>query len=412
MENQMRNKKGNIKWTTAENTVCFYELKDYINFINSGSKSIRKRENYAAELINQYPIFSLRTPSALRQHFDYLNRVSIDEFSKDAKEDEVFRGILLMNNSYVCSQGVETPEPEEYEEELVDDFDIDDDDKQTDEYHFNLSDEEISSLTSFIGHGDFPKTFIAFLGNEGGLGNSSPRYNIDLLCNEFKKNNTNYFNEGNWKLGYWTVNNYDLNKRSIVPNSPFLYLTARILLALEDQESSVDDWFKKGDSKKLGKVKELIASGGLYSNKPGLKSALLDWRPLPRRDEKNYDFPYLNVDSNLYLKAFNFEGGAENPYNEWVNKRVSIFKNVLNKYHIPFLLSFGAVKSKLTLFKKIWPEIEFNEVTLEESNKTIYVSKEKVSSNTIVIATEFLDYQNLGLIGTMELVKFLKKNYM
>ena len=160
-------------------------------------------------------------------------------------------------------------------------------------------------------------------------------------------------------------------------------------------------------------MKKFISNSGLYSDKPGIKSALLDWRPLPRRNENDKQFPYENINRRKYLQAFGFKGKSDNhPYNEWVDKRMDLFKNVLSKYKIPFLLSFGDVASKLTLFKKIWPEIEFKEVILEESHKTIYVSKEKAGNHTTVLAAEFLDYQNLGYVGTMELVKYLKEHYM
>ncbi|TRZ40052.1 hypothetical protein CEQ21_03675 [Niallia circulans] len=169
-------------------------------------------------------------------------------------------------------------------------------------------------------------------------------------------------------------------------------------------------WFKKGDIAKLENVRKFISNGGLYSNKVGLKSALFDWRPLPRRNERDNQFPYKNINVKEYLQAFQFKGQSDNQYNGWVLKQIDLFKNILSKFKIPILLSFGDVQSKLILFQNIWPEIKFKRLVLEASNKTIYVSKEKVGSNTTVIVAEFLDYQNLGYTGTKELVKYLKEH--
>lgn len=398
------------QWTPEENMVCFFELKDYLQCEENN------KVEFVEKMLYKYPVFTDRSTKGLAMHLEYLYQLSNGEQEKFAEKDAFINGILLENNPYENTDIIEELVYPEQKERLISDSPTEESynsaAEELSDDTITLTKEEEDSLLSFIGHGEFNNAKIAIFGNEGGLGDKSLKENIKLLTEQYKRKNENYLDREHWENGYWHIGEYDPEKYGDVPRGAFLNLVTRIILSLEDNESAIDDWFNKEDTTKREIVKKFIANDGLFSNYPRLKSALFDWRPLPRRTEKGKKFPYLNVDGKSYLKAFEFKGDPNNRYNEWVDKRITLFNHVLHEYKIPILLSFGAVKTKLTLFKKIWPEIEFKEVILEESNKKIYVSKEKVGSSTTVIATEFIDYLNLGFVGTKELVKYIKNNYM
>ncbi len=265
-----------------------------------------------------------------------------------------------------------------------------------------LSEDQQQSLLSFIGYGDIGNVDIAFFMNEGGLGQQSLEDNIELICNQYKVGSKK------WKDGYWKTDEWLPGNIRKVPISPFLKLSSRMILALEDREKPVENWFKKGDRETEEIVKKFMMENGLYSNRPGIKSGLFDWRPLPRRSEKE-PLPYTNVDQKKYLDAFSFKR-AETPYSEWGDQRVRLFKNHFTENEVPILLSFGAISTKLKLFKHIWAGLQFEEITLKESKKTIYVST-RVGKNTTVIACQFLDYQNLGYTGARELTEYIRRNF-
>ena len=229
-------------WTIAKNAVCFYELKDYIQLFHSKKKqSVINQDHYVQKLINQYPLLQHHTPSAVKQHLEYLYLVAIDEYANEDRireNDQCYKGILLMNHSFESTGEIEVPELEDEKEQPEDKQEQNQQSAPEDpnEEPFCLSDEQIQSLLSFIGYGPLHKTTIAFLANEGGLGALSVGENINLLSNEYKKNKSNYLDGEDWRNGYWHMEEYNPEKESFVPNSPYLYLSARILLALENKE--------------------------------------------------------------------------------------------------------------------------------------------------------------------------------
>ena len=116
------------------------------------------------------------------------------------------------------------------------------------------------------------------------------------------------------------------------------------------------------------------------------------------------------MDKKKYLDAFAFKNTPNNPYSEWVQKRIKVIKNTFNKFDIDILLSFGEVDTKKQLFKNIWENVEFEHIVLEPSNKEIYISKSKVGKNTTIILAKFLSYEHFGYAGARDLTKYIQNH--
>lgn len=395
-ENESINGPG---WTKSENAICFYELKEYKDGLDSCEEPEVEeyKRKYTKRLTEQYGLLSKKDPDRLADRLDELYRIATVFGSRLSRnEDQVYLHIFQEDQGEASMDKVQDNQAGSEIAATIEIVESDINEKMT------LTDDQQQSLLSFIGYGDIGNVDIAFFMNEGGLGQQSLEDNIELLCNQYKAGNTN------WKDGYWKTDEWMPGNIRKVPDSPFLKLSSRMILALEDKENPVENWFQKGDGETGAVVKTFMMENGLYSNRPGIKSALFDWRPLPRRSEKEV-LPYQNLDGKKYLDAFSFKR-SETPYSEWVDQRVRLFKNHLTENEVPILLSFGAVGAKLKLFKHIWDDIQFEKITLPESGKTIHVSS-KIGKNTTVIASEFLDYQNLGYRGASELTEYIRRNF-
>jgi len=274
----------------------------------------------------------------------------------------------------------------------------------------NLREEQIQSLLAYVGYGDFSKAEVVFLANEGGLGDRSVEENIYDICGPFREDANNWLKE-DWRHGYWKVGKWSPGSKSKVPSSPFLRLCSRMLLALEDRNQSCENWFRRGDGVVLAEVKKFLMEGGLYSDRPGIRTALMDWRPLPRKTERD-PLPYENVDQRRYLEAFGFKGGGDNPYIAWRQMRIEIFRELFGVFPTPVVLCVGAPNDKKILAQNIWGISEYDEIVLSPSGKRIYVSKETVGAKTKVIITPFFGYEHMGYAGVCDLTAFLRENIL
>lgn len=398
------------KWTDGENAVCFYELKEYLSGVELEENSFK--ETYAKRLLEGYELFAGKSSGELIEHLNYLSEIAFGKRDVvESKGDSVYYRILVKEEGESQERDVEARRLDVVGERTVGNqfgetmVKANEQQKDQAEETLVLTEEQQASLLSFVGYGDIGNLDIAFFMNEGGFGNGSLADNMELLCNRYKQDSNNRMDQ-DWREGYWHKDRWQPGTIRKIPDSPFLKLSSRMVLALEDKDSSVEKWFQTGDEQIKQTVKKFIMEYGLYSDRPGIKSALFDWRPLPRRRESD-SLPYDNVDAKQYFNAFSFKPTSPF-YTEWVDKRMNVFKNLLTKQEIPFLLSFGDVQVKLQLFKGIWGDIEFEPITLPVSKKVIYVSS-KIGKNTTIIATEFLDYTHLGYKGACELTEFIRE---
>ncbi|MEK3883968.1 hypothetical protein [Paenibacillus sp. PL2-23] len=274
----------------------------------------------------------------------------------------------------------------------------------------NLNEEHIKSLLAFVGYGDFSKADVVFLANEGGLGDRSVEENIFDICGLIREDSNNWL-ENDWSNGYWKINQWSPGRVGKVPRSPFLKLTSRMMLALEDQSQSCENWFRRKDINVITKVNKFLMEGGLYSNRPGISTALLDWRPLPRKTERE-PLPYENVDQIRYFEAFRFKDRSDNPYIKWREERINLFRSLFKVFSIPVVLCVGASEDKKILAKEIWGISKYDEIELYSSGKKIYVSKEAVGAGTKVIISPFFGYEHMGYAGVCDLTAYIQENIL
>ncbi|MBU9713661.1 hypothetical protein [Evansella tamaricis] len=389
-------------WTKKKNAICFFELKEYIKILSTKKHGeiVNFKKEFCQKMLDKYVLLREHSVEAVFQHMDYLYLLAMGE-KEPADIDKCYKGILI--DAKDKFQDMEESVVEDETSEIVIASNYDEEEKIT------LTDEEIESLLSFVGYGDFKETKIAFMGIEGGLGGKSAKENIDLICNKYKSGTVNFLESDIWKRGYWKTGEWTPGKKGDVPNSPFLYLSSRMILALESGQEEISEWFKPGDIRKNMYVRKFLMEEGLYSNRKGIKTALIDWRPLPRNDEKT-PLPYSNVKQDDYIAAFSFKKNASRTYKEWVEKREGLIKELIYKFEIPLLLSFGGLDYKQKIFKKIYPEIIFQSVILEPSGKEIIISKDKVGVNTTIILAKFLSYEHFGLTGAHDLTRYIREN--
>ncbi|MBP1154001.1 MULTISPECIES: hypothetical protein [unclassified Paenibacillus] len=269
-----------------------------------------------------------------------------------------------------------------------------------------LTEEHIHSLLSFIGYGDVSKAQIIFLGNEGGLGDRSVEDNIASICFTYKEN-VNHCVHGDWTKGYWKQDQWKPGREVRVPRSPFLRLCSRMILALEHPDQPIHSWFQQADHNVIQDVKRFLMEGGLFTDRPGIQTALLDWRPLPRKREAD-PLPYDNINQKSYIDAFNFfDRPNNNPYIEWRTKRLSLFQDLMKSYPVPLILGIGNIPAKKRMVDGIWGEQIYEEITLQPSGKKIAISKNIIGDNTRVILTPFFGYEHMGYSGVKDLAQYI-----
>lgn len=261
-----------------------------------------------------------------------------------------------------------------------------------------LTEEQYRKLVSFLGYGDFMKADVIFFGNEEGAGGYSIEANINVRCNEYGKNEAgeyeNLLVDNDWEKGYWECQSMeddkmkieqffterDKNKGRKAARGGFLYSAARICKALEDKENNQFPF--TNDS-----IKKYLSENNLFRKREGIQSALVDWCPLPRRNQSDWPPEYHLIDKNKYLNAFqklpqkNREKliDAFSNYMEDVDTRLSILNELFMKSPAKVIVGFGGVNGmKRKVFERLYGEsifttIEFKTVDMGnlESSKAI-----------------------------------------
>jgi len=233
-----------------------------------------------------------------------------------------------------------------------------------------LSKVQYEKLLSFFGYGNFSEADILFFGNEEGLGGYSIDANIDARCNYYGKDkNGNYFNllRTTWQDGFYEDEGSQIlsklsDSKKTNGHSNFLEIASRICLALEHKSEDNDKWFELSEDNKESKeiIKQYYEDCLFKPKKNGINSVLIDWRPLPRTNEKTwYPVEYNNIDKGKYLKAFKFstkKNLADNftNYTQDVDKRKDIVATVFSKYPFPLGIGMGAIKSKKKVIENIF----------------------------------------------------------
>lgn len=324
------------KWNSVQNAVCVYELKDYQRHIRA-SADIGVKEAFASDLLRRYPLLSEHSAIGVCNRLDYLCEVALEEL------------------------GGETSLFDQKEE-----IDI-----------------EIDEEATFVGYGDIPNAKIMFFADEKAIGYEAMKKSGYL---SYWDGQDEPFNRVHWKTCEWKQ-----GRVSRVKNNAFLKISARLMLALEHQElESVDHWFIKQDKHKDQLVKSYIMEDSLFSNRPGLKTALFDYKA-------------RNVDEVVARQRLYQRSTQDN----FTKSKFVLLNEIVKKSSVSFLLSFGSMEARKQLFEKYWEHVSFERVTLQPSNKEVYISTKKFGQHTTIILAEDLSYEHFGYPGARDLTKLM-----
>jgi len=275
--------------------------------------------------------------------------------------------------------------------------------------------EQYKKLLCFFGYGNFPEAHFIIWGNEEGTGGYPIVPNINARCNNFGKNDKGeyiYLLRDKWQQGYYEnsehsgtnklaryIDTDDNNYYSPgLKHSNFLELVARFCLALEDKED-FEKWFSSYDERP--DLKESIKDcyrNQIFKDRDGIKTALIDWRPLPRMNEKTwYPEEYANIDKTKYLKAFKLNKANKaivlkdefTNYLEDVNMRKEIIRDVFTEYSFPLGIAFGDIETKKELIKEIFKDDDVY-ISTENLVNFPYIKWYKLKINTNKKAKVFL----------------------
>lgn len=236
---------------------------------------------------------------------------------------------------------------------------------------WNLSKEEYDKLLAFLGYGNFPEADMIVFGNEEGAGGYSIEANVKARCNSYGKDKDgNYIHRlspNDWKDGYWDLQENEERpklEKHLLPHEEiqeqgyvrgaFLPAISRMCLGLEAKNDEVDQWFQSFEANPTAgnQIKDHIRQI-LFKKHEGIQTALVDWRPLPRNNEKTwYPIEYERVSQtstqNPYLRAFNNPNTISknnitffSDFNKDVEQRAGTIKSLLEATPAKVIIGLG-----------------------------------------------------------------------
>ena len=294
---------------------------------------------------------------------------------------------------------------------------------------YHLDDQERDKLFAFCGYGHYPSTKIAFMGNEEGLGGYELNYGIEARCKAYGNNPETYLGS-TWEDGYY-VEGEEIDIRfkeemrkirgSIKADSklysPMLEYQARIMLYIENGFQG--DWFQtcEHDPASYMRIADYYrnigsyANSGLYRKHAKVGSALLDLRPLPRRDESqaSSEWPYSNINETVYNHAFDFinRRRISDESKLFREKRAQYLKKAIEEFSFPIIVGIGAKKEKKLFFEKYFHAtfLPQNTMRLTKNKDEVHISEPLEGTGTVVILSDFFDrgFKGIGLNGLRKL---------
>ncbi|MEK4229697.1 hypothetical protein [Solibacillus sp. FSL H8-0538] len=395
-------------WKEVENQVCIQELPDFRKHMsNAKNRKMGKHgKKFANSMLDKYSILENRTDSALYQHMKYLNNLAFGEIETDRKKDKKYIGILL--------EGDEIVEDIVFSNKKEEKTNNNNDSKGT----YNLSTEETAKLLAFVGYGDNNKSKIIFLGNEEGLGGYELQNVIQTNCEVFGNNPDCYLNPNYWKDGYYEIpENIEEQYKKVMKKlrgelredtslfAPMLEFQARIVLHFLQPDK---EWFvKKGINKDNYNIIKNYYQKNLYNNNSQFNITLMDFRPFPRRNEKD-QWPYSNLDKLQYLNAFKFnlKSKLKPFYKELRDTRAGILKRAIEQSHANLIVGIGDKDSKRRFFEQYFSNAQFEEYSLTKEKVELFKASIQLENRTItVLLSDFFNHYTIGLVGLEKLTK-------
>jgi hypothetical protein len=275
--------------------------------------------------------------------------------------------------------------------------------------------DSIKKLIRFCGYGNFASANVVFLGNEEGLGGGE-------ISDEIRKRTKDFWDEGialdgiNKERGY-----YVSNKGGGDAKGHFLLFCARLMLHLNRSENKQDYFQKQTENAEAFKEIKSYKINSLFNEDEKLlkyRSVLIDFRPLPRVNEKTNSSVYTELNADFdwkqYIKAFRLKNRGINKFHyQMLHDRTVVLKTVFSrKVETKVIIGIGDKEVKKMFFEK---NFEF-EKPFEEK----YLSKDKVevlfgiirnhtSIIPVFLSNFFQSGYGIGLDGLKELCRLIDK---
>jgi len=310
-------------------------------------------------------------------------------------------------------------------------------------------------MNAYIGCGPHRDADVLIMGNEEGTGGYPKEIDAHMvarfllygkseeqvtnLVNQYRTlqgdfdqipldNNYAYHYGSSWKDGFWEPNGLGGENKiealikartGSIPVktdtfSPFLMQSARIVYGLTtDSSIPVEHWFRTGASDTSitvnTEIKEYARQRLFSTDSPGrLKTALLDWRPLPRSTQDTWPplYGFLGEDDSAYLEAYNFGGAAQSELRTLVESRVKVLRSAIVNSRASILIMTGEVSAnKLQLAQAMFPDSRFISLPMR-NNKAYYAQVNLPNKRMHVYLLPFFNYLKVEELCT------LVKNYI
>lgn len=264
---------------------------------------------------------------------------------------------------------------------------------------WHLSEPEYKTLVKYMGCGNFSQAKLLFFGNEEGLAGNQIEANLVSRITTFGAYGedgkiTSSLIHGEKASGFWEPNaqlggdkvHAYLYEQGVVKNKIkknftkgfFLPMAARICLTLENPNENPLYWFQpkgvylaKSSKTGINPINDFIINGLFRPRNSGIETALTDWHPLPRAQQRGKPEEYSLLEWNLYKAAFSdpFSNTLRKDefscYSDDARSRALILQSLLQQYQVRVMIGFGDIEIKSTLISKIFPGSTFKIVPSE-----------------------------------------------
>lgn len=290
---------------------------------------------------------------------------------------------------------------------------------------WKITKEQYNKLLYYVGCGNFPKADIIIFGNEEGTGGYGIEENVEARFNLYGKNKQGEYEFSlsgkNYQSGYWEpssrggrdkiisylTNQGGISKTSEFTKGYFLPAVARICLALEHSEKESHYWFKSytQNPEAEKKIKKYILES-IFCEKEGIQTALMDWRHLPRPNERVWPEEYKDIadglGGNKYLKAYSLPKRNNNlansfsNFSEDVTIRKNVLKNILEAIPAKIIIGFGNIPIKRKALNQILDPIKFEPLILNDIKIGVQAEKDVSGRKKYVFLLPFPSPQTYG----------------
>lgn len=298
----------------------------------------------------------------------------------------------------------------------------------------NREESQLERMNAYVGCGPHHDADVLIMGNEEGTGgypheieaHSIARFllygkseeHVNQILERYKSCEMDYkqiplddqytYHFGDsWKNGFWEPNALDgvekirkiiLARDGDIPKksdtfSTFLMHSARICYGLTtDHDTPIEKWFQpKGNNNSKSseiytEIKDYAMDNLFSTDHPGkLRTALLDWRPLPRPTQEKWPtlYQFLGTTDKEYIKAYCFKKTTlDMAYvSEFAERRLKYLKSTIVQSKAQTLIMTGEVDCKIDILRHMFPEWKFDFTNISTKQRAFYTRIEYKDEN-------------------------------